>query len=184
MLSERKPVRTAICVMLLAGLLPMVFLGQENEKKLDACALLSADDAAKIAGTQMWLVPGPKKSCEYIDKKPAILHSTPFSHSVTLAMKKYKSAQIADKEWAKATAVHDQSKGSDIELYRRKNPQVLSGIGDAAYLFGDVEEGKIGIGAVYVRKGTLILSLQNFELQSTSSAEALIAVARKIASQL
>ena len=166
--------RTAICVMLFASLSPMVLLGQESEKKLDACALLSADDAAQIAGTEMWYVPGPKKYCEYIDKKPAILRSTPFSHSVTLEMRKYKNAQIADKEWAKATAVHDQS----------KNPQVLSGIGDAAYLFGDVEEGKIGIAAVYVRKGTLILSLQNFELQSTSSAEALIAVARKVASQL
>jgi hypothetical protein len=170
--------------MLFGTLLPIVLMGQENEKKLDACTLLSADDAAKIAGTQMWFVHGAKESCEYIDKKPAILRSTPFSQSVTLGMKRYKSAQIVAKEWAKETAVHDQSKGNDIELFRRKNPQVLSGIGDAAYLFGDVEEGKIGLAAVYVRKGTLILALENFDLHTTSSAEALIAVARKIANQL
>jgi hypothetical protein len=165
--------RSAICITLFASLLPMVLTGQEN-KKLDGCALLSADDAAKIAGTQMWFVHGAKESCEYIDKKPAVFKSTPFNHSVTLEMKRYKSAQIADKEWAKATAVHDQS----------KKPQVLSGIGDAAYLFGDVEEGKIGIARVSVRKGTLILDLQNIDMSTTSSAEALIAVARKIANQL
>lgn len=165
--------RSAICVTLFASVLPMILMAQEN-KKMGGCALLSADDAAKIAGTQMWFAHGSKDSCEYIDKKPAVFKATSFDHAVTPDMKRYKSAQVRDKEWAKATAVDGQG----------KNPQALTGIGDAAYLFGDVKDGRVGIARVFVRKGTLILHLENIDISTTSSAEALIAVARNIANQL
>jgi hypothetical protein len=153
-----------------------VLLGQEKEKKLDACSLLSAADAASITGTPMWFVHGGRGSCEYIDRKPAVLSDTKFERAVILEMKRYKNTQVGDKEWAKATAVRGQVK-EDIQL--------LNGIGDEAYLFGHIQDGKIGISQIYVRKGTLIVRLQNLDYFSHgSSPDALIAVARKITDQL
>jgi hypothetical protein len=173
-------VRTPIIV-LFASLLPVVLLGQEKEKKVDPCTLLTAADAASIAGKPMWFVHGDRKSCEYIDRKPAILSGTQFEHSVTLEIKRYKSAEVRDKEWAKATAVQDQGKDSNSFKAAR---QVLSGIGDEAYLFGHIQDGRVGIAQIYVRKGTLIFKLDNFVITDTSSLDAFTAVAKKIADQL
>lgn len=166
-----------ITIVVLFALLPVVLLGQDKEKKLDACTLLSAADAASITGTTMWFVSGGgKDSCTYVDRKPALLRSTIVDRSLIFGMKRYKTEQAADKEWAKATAPHDQSEAF-------KESQVLSGIGDKAFLFGHVQDGKMGFAQIAVQKGTLILTLQDVDLKNDSSSDALIAVAKKIADQ-
>lgn len=163
-------------IVLLASLLPVVLLAQE--KKLDPCTLFNASDAASITGTTMFFVSGGgKKSCTYVDRKPALLKATPVDRMVTLQVKRYKSEEAADKEWAKATAAHDQSEAL-------KESQTLNGIGDKAFLFGHIENGKVGIAQVIVQKGSLILTLQDVDMKNDSSSDALGAVAKKIAEQL
>src|SRR5262249_37222067 len=145
--------RKMIWVLLLASLLPPVLLGQEEKKKLEPCTLLSAADATSITGTPMWFVSGGgKNSCTYVDRKPALLRSTVIGREVGLGVKRYKTEQAADKDWAKATTGQDRSEAL-------KESQVLNGIGEKAYLFGHVQEGKTRFAEILVQKGTLILTL-------------------------
>jgi hypothetical protein len=167
-------------IMLLASLLPPVLFGQEKQKKLDPCALLAAVDAASIAGAPMPLVDRSKDSCMYgvLGKRFPGAGRT-LERKVGFWVKTCKSAQAQDKEWAKMTeAVHYPD--------NKDSTQVLSGIGDEAYLLGNAKDGKlVGVNAsVYVRKGLVVFALEIWDQSTASSADEAIAVAKRIADQL
>jgi hypothetical protein len=60
----------------------------------------------------------------------------------------------------------------------------LSGIGDEAWLDGNVEKGKVGLGGILVRKGKADFALQSAVLQYRSSLEKMKEIARRIADKL
>ena len=55
--------RKVVWTLLVGVLLPSVLFGQEKQKKLDPCNLLTATDAAAIMGATMKIVDLSKNSC-------------------------------------------------------------------------------------------------------------------------
>jgi hypothetical protein len=168
-------------IMLLASLLPPVLFGQEKEKKLDPCALLTAADAASIAGAPMPLVDRSKDSCTYgllmTKRIPGIpAGAKAFERSVELSVKTYKNAQERDKEWGKTT--HN--------LVHKNDTQGPSEIGDEAFLPDRTKDGKVTevMSFVNVRKGLVIFGLVIFDKDVAASADEAVAVAKRIADQL
>jgi hypothetical protein len=102
------------------------------------------------------------------------------------SVKVYKNGQARDKESAKNTQVARDPANKDDTQVPSGNTQILSGIGDEASLHGRTKDGKLvgGISWVNVRKGLAIFYLEIWDRTGASSADAAIAVARKIADQL
>jgi hypothetical protein len=162
-------------------LLPLVVFGQEKEKKLDPCALLTAADAASIAGAPMPPVDRSKESCTYgvLGKRTG----GPFSgggrklvRDVMFSVKRFKNEQARDKEWADIARAPVNKDAN----------HVLNEIGDEAFLPSRTKDGKIigFLSVMNVRKGLVIFYLTIWDKSEASSADAAIAVAKKIADQL
>jgi hypothetical protein len=97
-------------------------------------------------------------------------------------VKRYKDPQAEEKAWTKDTSGARDPANKD-------HTQVLSGIGDEAYLVGRTNDGKLAENAaIDVRKTAVIFSIAILLLPGhepvTPSADALIAAAKKIADQL
>jgi hypothetical protein len=166
-------------IILLASLLPPVLFGQEKQKKLDPCALLTAADAASIAGAPMPLVDRSKDNCTYgVLGKRIPGGGRALDRSVEFSVKTYKSAQALDKEWGKARDAHNSVHKNDT--------QGPGGIGDEAFLPDRTKEGKVtGITSIIsVRKGLVVFGLLIFDKDIAASADEAIAVAKRIADQL
>ena len=171
-----------IWITLLASLLSPVLFGQEKQKKkLDPCNLLGAVDAASILGAPVPLVDRSKDSCTYgVLGRRIAGGGRALERSVIFGVKTCKSAQARDKEWAKITEPVHYPANKDFT-------QVLSGIGDEAYILADTKDGKVVLGVdayVYVRKGLVVFSLVIWDQSKASSADAAITVAKRIADQL
>jgi hypothetical protein len=148
---------------------------QQKGEKLDPSALLSATDAASIAGAPMPLVDRGKTGCTYgVLGKKVLGGGRELDRSVDFGVSNYKSVQAEDKAWAKTTQpVHYPDNKGDV--------QALSGIGDEAYLLGQSHSINF---FVYVRKGAFIFTLSVWDKQMASSTDATVVVAKKIADQL
>ena len=181
--------RRLMWITLLASLLCPVLFGQDKEKKLDPCALLTATDAASIVGAPMRIVDLAKNGCTYGEYRGrgSFVRGGVLDRELDFEVKRYKDPRAEDKEWRKA-------KESALDPAKKDQTQVLAGIGDEAYLVG-TNDGKLTdnpgafVSAVmYVRKGTVIFSIGILLLPLhqavTLSADALIAAAKKIADQL
>src|SRR5260221_11737308 len=97
--------RKIVWTLLVGGLLPSVLFGQEKQKKLDPCNLLTATDAAAIMGPPMKIVALPKNSCTYGENRGrgsfvtgGILH-----HALFLNCKRYKERQPAERPCTQQT---------------------------------------------------------------------------------
>lgn len=176
-----------IWVLLIASLLPVVVVGQDKAKKLEPCRLLTADDAARIIGAPMKIVDLSKKSCEYGEYRGrgSFVRGGVLDRSLFFEVTRYKDSQALEKAWAKDTKSAIDPANKD---------QVLTGIGDEAYLVGRTADGKLTdnaalySAALYVRKGTVTFSMAILlppgHEPVTLSADALIMVAKKIADEL
>ena len=153
--------------------------GQEKGKRPDPCALLTAYDVASITGDPMPVIDRSKGSCSYGILGIRLSQGREIVRRVSFGMKVYKDEQARDKVWAKiAQDANDPANKDD--------KQVLSGIGDEAYLVGRTKDGKLVDWTllVHVRKGLACFSIWIIDKTGASSVDAAIAVARKIAEQL
>src|SRR5262249_7346331 len=169
-------------VLLVASLLPTVAIGQDQPKKLEPCRLLTDDDAAKIMGAPMKIVELSKKKCTHGEYRGrgSLVSGGVLDRILFFEVTRYKDSQAQEKAWAKDTksALDPANKG-----------QVLTGIGDEAYLVGRTGDGKLTDTALLsVRKGTVSFSIAILlppgHEPVTLSEDALIMVAKKIADQL
>ena len=171
--------RKAVWALLLGSLLPSVSSGQEKQKKLDPCTLLTATDAASIVGAPMKIVNVSKNNCMYgeYQGRGSLIVGGVLDRALFFYVKRYKDSQAQDKDWTKD------------EPADKNQTKALSGIGDQAYLVGSIEEAKTMDNAgIRVRKRAVYFSIQIMLVPghqpTTPSADALIAVAKKIADQL
>jgi len=160
----------------------VVAVGQDKAKKLEPCSLLTADDAARIIGAPMKIVDLSKKTCTYGEYrgKGSFVNGGVLDRALFFEVTRYKDSQALEKAWAKDTKSVTDAANKD---------QVLTGIGDEAYLVGRTADGKLTDSpALYVRKGTVTFSIAVLlppgHEPVTLSANARITVAKKIADQL
>jgi hypothetical protein len=176
--------RKVVWTLLVGGLLSSVLFGQEKQKKLDPCNLLTATDAAAIMGAPMKIVDLSKNSCTYgqYRGRGSFVTGGILDRALFFDVKKYKDPQAKEKAWTKDT-------NGARDPANKDQTQVLSGIGDEAYLVGRTNDGKLAENAaIDVRKSAAIFSIAIMlppgHEPVTPSADALIAAAKKIADQL
>jgi len=164
--------------------LPVVALSQEKPKKLEPCTLLTASDAVNIMGAPMKVVDLSKNSCTYGEYRGrgSFAGGGVLDRMLLFTVNRYKNPQAEEKEWGK-------TKASALDPANKEQTQVLTGIGDEAYLVGRTSDGKLTDSPqVVVRHGAVTFSIAILlppgHQPVTLSAEALIAAAKKIAEQL
>jgi hypothetical protein len=176
--------RRVVWALLLESFLVAALFGQEKQKKLDPCTLLTATDAASIMGASMKIVDLSKNTCTYGEYRGrgSLVAGGILDRALFFEVTRYKDAHAEDKAWAKDTK-------SALDPANKDQTQVLSGIGDEAYLVGRTNDGKLTENpAVHVRKAAYTFSigilLPGGHEPVVLSADALIAAAKKIADQL
>lgn len=176
--------RRIVWALLIVSLLPTVAFSREKEKKIEPCALLSADDAASIVGAPMKIVDLSKSTCAYGEYRGrgSFVRGGVLDRALFFYVKRYKDSQAQDKDWTKDAQ-------SALEAANKNQTKAVSGIGDQAYLVGSIEEAETMDNAgIRVRKGAVYFSIQIMLVPGHQpvkpSADALIAVAKKIADQL
>lgn len=137
--------------------------------------MFSPEDAQAITGVPMKLAPGHGDIvCMYEEASPKPGLDTA---RVSLMLNVENSAEKEAKEWQNTKEVRHLKPGE-------KNITQLSGIGDEAWLDGNVQKGKVGLGGILVRKGKADFALQSAVLQYRSSLEKMKEIARRIAGKL
>jgi hypothetical protein len=148
---------------------------QSPKAQIDPCSMFSPEDAQAITGVPMKLAPGHGAIvCMYEEASPKPGFDTA---RVSLMLNVENSVEKEAKEWQNTKEVRHLKPGE-------KNVTQLSGIGDEAWLDGNVEKGKVGLGGILVRKGKADFALQSAVLQYRSSLEKMKEIARRIAGKL
>jgi hypothetical protein len=148
---------------------------QSPKAQIDPCSMFSPEDAQAITGVPMKLAPGHGAIvCMYEEASPKPGLDT---SRVSLMLNVEKSTEKEAKEWQNTKEIRHLKPGE-------KNVTQLSGIGDEAWLDGNVEKGKVGLGGILVRKGKADFALQSAVLQYRSSLEKMKEIARRIAGKL
>lgn len=148
---------------------------QSPKAEIDPCSLFSPADAQAITGVPMTLSPGHGAIvCMYIETSPKPDLDTA---RVSLMLNVENSVEKEAKEWQNTKEIRRLKPGE-------KNITRLSGIGDEAWLDGNIEKGKVGVGGILARKGRADFALQSAVLQYRSSLEKMKEIARRIAGQL
>jgi hypothetical protein len=148
---------------------------QSPKAQIDPCSIFSPEDAQAITGAPMKLAPGHGAIvCMYEEASPKPGFDTA---RVSLMLNVENSVEKEAKEWQNTKEVRHLKPGE-------KNVTQLSGIGDEAWLDGNVEKGKVGLGGILVRKGKADFALQSAVLQYRSSLEKMKEIARRIAGKL
>lgn len=148
---------------------------QSPKAQIDPCSMFSPEDAQAITGVPMKLAPGHGAIvCMYEEASPKPGFDTA---RVSLMLNVENSVEKEAKEWQNTKEIRHLKPGE-------KNVTQLSGIGDEAWLDGNVEKGKVGLGGILVRKGKADFALQSAVLQYRSSLEKMKEIARRIAGKL
>lgn len=148
---------------------------QSPKAQIDPCSMFSPEEAQAITGVPMKLAPGHGAIvCMYEEASPKPGLDTA---RVSLMVNVENSVEKEAKEWQNTKEVRHLKPGE-------KNVTQLSGIGDEAWLDGNVEKGKVGLGGILVRKGKADFALQSAVLQYRSSLEKMKEIARRIAGKL
>jgi hypothetical protein len=148
---------------------------QSPKAEIDPCSLFSPADAQAITGVPMTLSPGHGAIvCMYVETSPKPDLDTA---RVSLMLNVENSVEKEAKEWQNTKEIRRLKPGE-------KNITKLSGIGDEAWLDGNVEKGKVGVGGILARKGRADFALQSAVLQYRSSLEKMKEIARRIAGKL
>jgi hypothetical protein len=137
--------------------------------------MFSLEDAQAIMGVPMKLAPGHGAIvCMYEETLPKPGLDTA---RVSLMLNVENSVEKEAKEWENTKELRRLKPG-------QKNITQVSGIGDEAWLDGNVERGKVGLGGILVRKGKADFALQSAVIQYRASLEKMKEIARRIASKL
>jgi hypothetical protein len=148
---------------------------QSPKAEIDPCSLFSPADAQAITGVPMTLSPGHGDIvCMYEEASPKPDMDTA---RVSLMLNVENSVEKEAKEWQNTKDIRRLKPGE-------KNITKLSGIGDEAWLDGNVEKGKVGVGGILARKGKADFALQSAVLQYRSSLGKMKEIARRIADKL
>jgi hypothetical protein len=148
----------------------------QQESNANVCRLFSAEQAQQITGVPMKRAAGEhgKTVCMYEDANPKDGSS---SGTVALMLNQHSSATVEDADWQALKEVRHLHTGS-------RNTRQLNGIGEEAWMTGNVEHGKMGVAGVIVRKGNSDFAIDNMALAYRASPAALQSVARQIADQI
>jgi hypothetical protein len=94
--------RIILVLLTTAALLPAV-VGNEKAKKLDPCALLTAEDAASIMNAPMKMVDLSKNNCTYGEYRGrgSLVRGGVLDRALFFEVKRYKDTQAQDKTWTK-----------------------------------------------------------------------------------
>lgn len=163
----RRVVAVAICVF---AAIPL------SAAEVNACSLLTQADAEKIYGAPMKNFPVSNPSvCRYqeVAAKPGAMAPA----NLSLSVNQHNSAAAETASWNEVKEIRHLKDGD-------KNIKRLTGIGDEAFMTGNVEKGKMGVAAIIVRKGNSDFMLDSMVMEYRASPEALKALAQKIAGQL
>ena len=139
---------------------------------VNACSLLTAEDATRILGARVRSRPTLPSGCAYEEKPPG---SEQWESSVSLSVRQYQSAAEESFAW------------DDLKLIRhfepgRKNLTALDGLGKEAYLENVPDRNAVDV-TVIVHKEKSDFQLKEVT-NHTPAPEALKTVAAKIAGQL
>lgn len=96
---------------------------------------------------------------------------------VTLTVNKRNSQDDENRAWSNLKVVRRLQAGE-------KNIQALGGIGDETWFDGHIEEGKVGVASILVRKGASDFMLDNMVIEYRASPETMEAIAKRVAGQL
>lgn len=143
---------------------------------VDVCALFTAEQAQQITGVPMKKAAGEhgKSVCMYEDANPK---SGSSSGTIALTISQHSTPAVEDADWKALKEVRHLEPGS-------KNTRQLSGIGDEAWITGNVQHGKMGVAGLIVRKGNSDFMIDNMSLEYRASPAALQSVAKQIADQM
>jgi hypothetical protein len=156
-----------------ASLTPAKPLDQDNSR---ICALFTAADAQHIMGVPVKPKPNRGQNvCMYEEAQARPNSIGP--GTVALTVNQHASADEENKAWARLKEVRHLQPG-------QKNVQVLTGIGEEAYLTGNLEKGKLGVSGIIVRKGSSDFALDVMVLEYIASPQALKVTAKGVASKL
>lgn len=148
---------------------------QSPKAQIDPCSMFSIEDAQAITGVPMKLSPGHGAIvCMYEEASPKPGLDTA---RVSLMLNVENSVEKEVKEWQNTKELRRLKPG-------QKNITQLSGIGDEAWLDGNVEKGKVGMGGILARKGKADFALQSAVIQYRASLEKMKEIARRIANKL
>ncbi len=148
---------------------------QSPKAQIDPCSMFSPEDAQAITGVPMKLSPGHGAIvCMYEEAAPKPGLDTA---RVSLMLNVENSVEREAKEWENTKEIRHLKPGE-------KNISRLSGIGDEAWLDGNVEKGKVSVGGILVREGKADFALQSAVLQYRSSLDKMKEIARRIADKL
>jgi hypothetical protein len=148
----------------------------QQESNANVCRLFSVEQAQQITGVPMKRAAGEhgKTVCMYEDANPKDESS---SGTVALMLNQHSTAATEDADWRTLKEVRHLQTGF-------KNTRQLNGIGEEAWMTGNVEHGKMGIAAVIVRKGNSDFAIDNMALAYRASPAALQSVAKQVADQI
>jgi hypothetical protein len=142
---------------------------------IDPCTRFTAADAQSIMGVAMKPVPGHGANvCMYEEASPKSAAETA---RISLLLNVRSSANEEDRAWHNIKVIRRLSAGE-------KNITQLSGIGDEAWLDGNTQNGKLGMGGVIARKGKTDFMLESAVLSYRASADQMKDIAKRIADQL
>jgi hypothetical protein len=139
---------------------------------VDACALLSAEDARRVLGATVRSTPAAPGGCSY-QQKPS--GSERWESSVSLSVRQYRSASEENSAWG------------DLKLLRhleagRKNLTVLNGIGKEAYLENVPDRNAVDVSVIVHSEKS------DFQLKEvtdhTPATDELKAIAQRIAGKV
>jgi hypothetical protein len=149
---------------------------QQEASNVDVCGLFTADQAQQITGVAMKKAAGEhgKSVCMYEDANPK---NGSNSGTVALTISQHSNPTVEDADWKALKEVRHLEPGF-------KNTKQLSGIGDEAWMTGNVQHGKMGVAGVIVRKGNSDFMIDNMALEYRASPTALQSVAKQIADQM
>ena len=139
---------------------------------VNACSLLSAEDATHILGARVRFRPAAPSGCAYEQKPPG---SEQWESSVSLSVRQYQSAAEESSAWDDLKLIRHLERG-------RKNLVVLNGLGKEAYLETVPDRNAVDV-TVIVHKEKSDFQLKEVT-DHTPSPEALKTVAGNIAGQL
>lgn len=139
---------------------------------IDACALLSAEDAKRVLGVAVRSRPAAPSGCAY-EEKPA--GSERWESSISLSVRQYRTAAEENSAWDDLKLIRHLAPG-------RKNLTALNGIGKEAYLENVPDRNAVDVSVIVHNEKS------DFQLKEvtdhTPSAEELKAIAQRIAGKL
>jgi hypothetical protein len=166
----RVPSHLALAVAIAAALTIGARAAGQAPSSAAVCSLFSAADAQRIMG-------GPMKPKPNAGATVCMYALTEGYGTVALTVVRSADRAAEDRAWASIKEVRHLQVG-------QKNTKQLIGVGDEAWMSGNVEKGKLGVSGIIARKGNAHFAIDVMTLDYRASPDALTEVAKAIAQKL